>query len=87
MLACKDSETISLDELLRTDCSKTERIIPARQSVLRGKKLRTFDQIQVIAALRVAAGDSAPNPVHREFGHRSCRMDRRVPCGLAATPL
>ena len=25
----------------------------------------------------------APNPVHREFG----RTDRRVPCGLAATPL
>src|SRR5271166_6399733 len=29
----------------------------------------------------------APNPVHREFGRTFCRTDRRVPCGLAATPL
>ena len=27
------------------------------------------------------------NPVRREFGRTSCRRDRRVPCGLAATPL
>ena len=87
MLACKYSETISLDELLQKDCSKTERIRPARQSVLGDKKLRTCDQTRVIAALRVAAGRTAPNPVRREFGHRTCRMDRRVPCGLAATPL
>jgi CheY-like chemotaxis protein len=29
MLAFKYSETVSLDELLQTDCSKTERIMPA----------------------------------------------------------
>ena len=29
---------------------------------------------------------TSPNPVHRGFGRKSCRTDRRVPCGLAATP-
>src|SRR5271166_5923695 len=32
-------------------------------------------------------GNAAPNPVHREFGRTFYRRDRRVPCGLAATPL
>src|SRR3984957_1432268 len=26
------------------------------------------------------------NPVHRGFGRRFCRRDRKAPCGLAATP-
>jgi thiamine pyrophosphate-dependent acetolactate synthase large subunit-like protein len=30
-------------------------------------------------------GKIAANPVHREFGQTFCRMDRRDPCGLAAT--
>jgi hypothetical protein len=34
----------------------------------------------------LAPADSAPSPVHQWFGRRFCRRDRRVPCGLAATP-
>src|SRR5437868_7785777 len=32
-------------------------------------------------------GDTPANSVRREFGRRFCRRDRRVPFGLAATPL
>jgi hypothetical protein len=32
-------------------------------------------------------GDTASKPLHREFGRMSFHTDRRVPCGLAATPL
>jgi hypothetical protein len=41
------------------------------ERVLRGKKLRAWDQTRAIAAQRVADGDTAPNPVHREFGGTS----------------
>jgi hypothetical protein len=37
--------------------------------------------------LELRHGNTIPNPVHREFGRMFCRTDRRVPCGLVATPL
>jgi hypothetical protein len=43
------------------------------------KKFRACDQFRAIAGQGVADGDTAFNPVHREFGHRSCRTDRKGP--------
>jgi hypothetical protein len=47
---------------------------------------RSIDDVKVNAPDLLDV-DTAPNPAHREFGRTFCRTDRRVPCGLAATPL
>src|ERR1700676_5306845 len=39
------------------------------------------------ARLRSDRPPTTSSPVRREFGRTFCRRDRRVPCGLAATPL
>jgi hypothetical protein len=49
-------------------------------------KFSPLEWHRAIATQRVADGDTTPNPFHREFGRTFCHMDRRVPCGLAATP-
>ena len=68
-----------------------------RRTVARPFSSRTFDlvtliilgsspsRLVVVTGLLISlADDAATNPVHREFGRKFCRKDRRVPCGLAS---
>jgi hypothetical protein len=48
---------------------------------------REAERARMQHAQRAADGDTAPTPVHREFGRTFYRTDRRAPCGLSATPL
>jgi hypothetical protein len=68
--------------------------IPAANSLLpRLQKVRasgpSFDSVVATESrmLAEAASACAPNPVRREFGHRSCRRDRTAPCDPVATQL
>jgi hypothetical protein len=77
-------------DLLMARCqSRSAR--PPNPTSLRGGmygKPPTYGLLTVVADARLTRSELGwPNPVHRESGRRFGRTDRRVPCGLAATPL